>query len=134
MAETTIRILVVDDYEDWRNHVRQLLQTRPEWRVVCEVVDGAEAIEKAGELKPDLILLDIGLPKLNGIQAACRIRQVAPNSKILFLTIDNSLDIQQAALNSGAEGFVHKARSLSQLLPAIDKVLWGTGIINAGDG
>jgi len=64
------RVLIVDDYKDWRRKVRQLLRERPELQVICEVSDGLEAVQKADELKPDLILLDIGLPKLNGIEAA----------------------------------------------------------------
>jgi DNA-binding NarL/FixJ family response regulator len=79
----------------------------------------------AEELKPDLILLDIGLPKLNGIEAARRIQQLSSNSKIVFLAIDNSLDIVQEALSTGVQGYVHKARVQSDLLPAIDAVLQG---------
>jgi DNA-binding NarL/FixJ family response regulator len=121
----TIRILVVDDYEDWRNQVRLLLQARPDWQVIYQVSDGIAAVQKARELKPDLILLDIGLPKLNGIEAARQIRDVSPNSKIVFLTMDNSRETEQAALSTGAQGFVHKARAQSELLPAIDAVLRG---------
>jgi DNA-binding NarL/FixJ family response regulator len=119
----SIRILMVDDYKDWRSFVRLLLQSRPEWQIVCEVSDGSEAVQKAEELKPDLIVLDIGLPKLNGIKAARRIRQVSPNSKIIFLSTDNSPDVAQAALSTGAQSYVHKARAQSDLLPAINTVL-----------
>ena len=118
-----IRVLIVDDYEDWRRTVRQLLQERPELQVICEVSDGLEAVQKAEELKPDLILLDIGLPKLNGIEAARRIRQLSPNSKIIFLSQDNSLDVVQVALSTGAQGYVYKADVRSDLLPAIEAVL-----------
>ena len=97
-----IRILIVDDYENWRRQVRLLLQARPEWQVICEASDGSEAVQKAEELKPDLILLDIGLPTLNGIEVARRIRQLSPNSKIVFLSQDNSLDVVQVALSTGA--------------------------------
>lgn len=120
-----IRILVVDDYKDWRDQVRSLLQARPEWQIICEVSDGPEAVQRAEELKPDLILLDIVLPKLNGIEAARRIRQVSPDSKIAFLSADNSSDIVQVALGTGAAGFIHKVRALSELLPAIDAILRG---------
>jgi DNA-binding NarL/FixJ family response regulator len=122
---SSIRVLVVDDYKDWRDRVRVLLQAQPEWQVICEASDGLEAVLKAEELKPDLIVLDIGLPKLNGIQAARRIRQTSPNSKIVFLTADNSADAEQAALTTGAQGLVHKARAQSELLTAIDVVLRG---------
>jgi CheY-like chemotaxis protein len=102
-----------------------VLLVRPEWQIVCEVSDGPEAVQKAQELRPDLIVLDIGLPTLNGIEAARRIRQVSPNSKIVFLTTDNSPDVAQAALSTGAQGYVHKSRAQSDLLPAIDTVLRG---------
>jgi DNA-binding NarL/FixJ family response regulator len=72
---SSIRVLLVDDYEDWRNQVRLLLQERPEWQVICEVSGGLEAVQKAEELKPDLIVMDVGLPKLNGIEAACSLCQ-----------------------------------------------------------
>jgi len=118
-----IRILVVDDYEHWRRKISQLLQVHPEWQVVCEVSDGLEAVQKAEELRPDLILLDIGLPGLNGIEAARRIRQLSPNSRIVFLSADNSQDVVQVALSTGAQGCVHKTRASNDLLPAIDAVL-----------
>lgn len=120
-----IRILVVDDYKDWRDQVRSLLQARPEWQIICEVSNGQEAVQRAEELKPDLILLDIILPKLNGIEAARRIRQVSPDSKIAFLSADNSSDTVQVALETGAVGFIHKVRAHSELLPAIDAILRG---------
>ena len=115
----------MDDYEDWRKQVRLLLQMRREWEVTCEVSDGLEAVQKAGELKPDSILLDIGLPKLNGIEAARQIRQLSSSSKIIFLSQDNSLDIVKEALSTGAHGYVHKAHVQTDLLPAIDAVLRG---------
>ena len=122
---SAIRILIVDDFEAWRKHVRLQLQARPEWQVIDEVSDGAEAVRIADELKPDLILLDIGLPILNGIEAAQRIQQLSPNSKIIFLAADNSLDIVQEVLSTGVQGYVHKAHAQSELLPAIDAVLQG---------
>jgi DNA-binding NarL/FixJ family response regulator len=119
----TIRILVVDDYMDWRKEVRFLLRARPEYQVIWEASNGSEAVQKAAELKPDLILMDIGLPSLNGLEAARRIRQVSLNSKIVFLTIDNSPDLKQAAMSTGAQGFVHKLHAQGELLPVIEAVL-----------
>jgi DNA-binding NarL/FixJ family response regulator len=127
----TIRVLVVDDYKDWRDQVRSLLQERPEWQVICEVSGGLEAVQKAEELKPDLIVMDIGLPKLNGIEATCRIRQLSPKSKIIFLSQDNSADVVQVALSTGAGGYVYKALSQSDLLPAIDAVLRGEQFVSS---
>jgi DNA-binding NarL/FixJ family response regulator len=120
-----IRILIADDYEGWRDKVCSLLQARPEWQIICEVSDGLEAVQKAEEIKPDLVLLDIGLPNLNGIEAAWRIRQLSPNSRIVFLSADNSLDVVQVALSTGAHGYVYKARSQDEFLRAIDAVLRG---------
>jgi CheY-like chemotaxis protein len=120
---SSIRVLVVEDHKDWRKLVRLLLQVRPEWQIIFEASDGSEAVQKAKELTPDLILLDISLPKLNGIEAARQIRQHSPNSKIVFLSADDSVDVVQAALSTGAQGYVHKSRAQSELLPAIDAVL-----------
>jgi DNA-binding NarL/FixJ family response regulator len=128
---STIRILVADDDNDWRDQVGLLLQGRPEWEVICEVSDGSEAVQKAAELRPDLVLLEIGLLELNGIEAARRIRELAPHSKIVFLSLDNSLDVVQVALSTGAEGYVYKARAESDLLPAIDAVLRGEQFVTS---
>jgi len=122
---------VVDDYKDWRNQVRSLLQARPELQVIYEALDGSEAVQKAEELKPDLILLDIGLPKMNGIEAARQIRQLSPISKIIFLSQDNSLDVVRVALSTGAHGYVYKARAQSDLLPAIDAALRGKQFVSS---
>jgi DNA-binding NarL/FixJ family response regulator len=127
-----IRVLVVDDHREWRNLVRLLLQMRLEWQIVCEVSDGLEAVRKAGELKPDLILLDIGLPNLNGIEAARQIRLLSPNSKIVFVSMDNSLDVVQVALATGALGYVYKADAGSELLPAVEAVLRGERFVSSG--
>jgi DNA-binding NarL/FixJ family response regulator len=120
-----IRVLVVDDFENWRRQVRLELQARPEWQVISEASDGLEAVQKAQDLKPEIILLDIGLPKLNGIEAARRIRQRSPNSKIIFLSQNSDLDFVRAALGTGALGYVLKTDAGRELLPAVDAVLGG---------
>ena len=120
-----IRILITDDFEGWRRQVRLLFKKRREWQVIAEAADGLEAIQKAEELKPDLIVLDVGLPELNGIEVARRIRQFSPSSKIVFLSQNNDLDVVQAALSTGALGYVHKTDAESELLPALDAVLRG---------
>jgi len=120
---SSIRTLIADDYAEWRRQVRLLLQARPEWQVIAEASDGSEAIQKAEALKPDLILLDISLPEFSGIEAARRIRQLSPSSKIVFLSQNNDRDVVRAALSTGALGYVHKADAGSELVPAVDAVL-----------
>ncbi len=132
MAST--RILITDDYTDWRRQVRIVLQARPEWQVIYEASDGLEAVGKARDLKPDIILLDIGLPKLNGIEAARQMRQVSPSSKIIFLSQNNNLDIVRAALGTGALGYVRKIDARRELLPAVDAVLRDEQFISSSNG
>ena len=98
---------------------------RPEWQIVGEASDGIEAVHKAKELQPDLILLDLGLPSLNGIEAAQRIRNLAHDSKILFLSQESSPDAVQEALSLGALGYVKKAFAGTELLIAVESVLQG---------
>jgi DNA-binding NarL/FixJ family response regulator len=96
-AVSSIRILVVEDFAPFRKFIRSTLVERADLQVICEVADGLEAVQKAEELKPDLILLDIGLPTLNGIEAARQIRKLAPQSKIIFLTQESSADMVEEA-------------------------------------
>jgi len=107
---------------------------RPEWQVIAEAADGPETIQKAKDLKPDIILLDIGLPKINGIEVARRIRQCCPGSKIIFLSQNKDLDIIQAALDTGASGYVRKTDAKHDLLLALDAVLRGEQFMNSSNG
>ena len=127
-----VRVLVVEDYEPFRRFVRSTLEKRPELQVVAEVSDGLEALQKSEELQPDLILLDIGLPRLNGIEAARRIRKLAPESKIIFLSQESSADVVQEALSSGACGYVVKAYAGIELLAAVDAVREGRPFLSRG--
>jgi DNA-binding NarL/FixJ family response regulator len=123
--ERSTRVLLVDDYAPFRHLVRSTLLKQPELEVIGEALDGLEAVQKALELQPDLILLDVGLPSLNGIEAARRIRRIAPRSKILFLSEDRSWSVVAAALRSGASGYVIKSDAASGLLEGIELVLRG---------
>ena len=118
-------LLLADDFQRFRQFISSTLQARPDWQVICEVSDGLEAVQKASELKPDLILLDIGLPNLNGIEAARRICRLSPQSKILFVSQESSADVVQEALSLGASGYVVKTDAESELLTAVDAVLRG---------
>ena len=120
-----VRVLVVEDFAAFRQFTCHALGSMREVEIVGEVSDGLEAIQKAVELKPDLILLDIGLPTLNGIEVARQIRKLVPDSKIIFLSQESSADIVQEALNLGAVGYIVKARTNRELLPAIGAVLAG---------
>ena len=131
-SASSARVLVVDDFEPFRQFIRSMLQKRLELQVICEVSDGPEAVRKAEELQPDLILLDIGLPTLNGIEAARRIRKLSPESKILFVSQESSADVVQEALNLGAAGYVLKAQDGSELLAAVDAVLEGNQFVSSG--
>jgi DNA-binding NarL/FixJ family response regulator len=128
---SSIRIIIADDYEGWRRQARLVLQVRQELQVIWEASDGLEAVQKAEELKPDVILLDISFPKLNGIEAARRIRQLSPGSKIIFLSLHDSPDLVQAALNTGALGYVRKTDAQRELLPAVDAVLQGEQFVSS---
>jgi DNA-binding NarL/FixJ family response regulator len=132
MESSLVRVLVVDDFEPWRQQVCSILQTLPELSVVAEAADGLEAVQKAQELKPDLILLDMGLPNLNGIEAASRIRLVAPDAAIIFLTQNSDKDIVRAALSTGARGYVLKTDAGKELLSAVARILGGDDFVSSG--
>jgi CheY-like chemotaxis protein len=127
-----VRVLVVEDHEPFRQSVCSMLEKRPELQIVGEVSDGLEAVNKAAKLQPDLILLDVGLPSMNGIEAARRIRKLSPKSKILFVTQETSDEVVQEAFNLGAWGYVVKIRTGSDLLPAVDAVRQGKQFVGAG--
>jgi len=94
----------------WRDQLRSLLKTRPEWHVIAEACDGQEAIEKASEMQPDIILLDVGMPSLNGIEAAKIIRQRCPRSRIVFVTQEGDVDVRSEAMRVGAAGRLEALR------------------------
>ena len=132
METSSVRILAVDDYEPFRRFICSTLRKRPELRVIGESSDGLEAVHKAEELQPDLIVLDIGLPTLNGIEAARQIRKVSPESKIVFISQESSADVVREAFSLGALGYVVKAHAGSDLLPAVEAVLEGRQFIGSG--
>lgn len=130
-SSVLVRILLVDDFEPFRNYVRSLILSRAELVVLCEVDDGLAAVQKAKELRPDLILLDIGLPSLNGIEAARRIRHSNPQSRILFLTQESSSDIVEEAFNLGARGYIVKHDAGNDMLLGIDSVVRGEKFVSS---
>jgi DNA-binding NarL/FixJ family response regulator len=125
------RVLIVEDFPAFRRFIRSTLVESLDVRVIAEVSDGLEAVRKAAELKPDLILLDIGLPTINGIEAARRIRKLSPESKIVFLSQESSADVVQEALSTGACGYVVKTKAASQLPAVVEAVVSGTRFVNS---
>jgi len=115
--------LLVDDFAKWRLAVRSILESVPGFEVTGEAANGMEAIEKAVALLPDIVLLDIGMPLLNGIEAAKRMRLSCPETKIIFLTQDEDEDVRSTALATGAEAYILKSRVGSELRPTIEKTV-----------
>jgi DNA-binding NarL/FixJ family response regulator len=127
----TARIILADDFEPWRKFVASLLQENPAWEIICEASDGLQAVQKAEQFQPDLIVLDIGLPGLNGIEAAPSILKVSPASKILFLSENRDSDVAAAALSAGGHGYVVKSDGENELLVAIEAVLQGKRFVSS---
>jgi DNA-binding NarL/FixJ family response regulator len=132
-----MRVLVVDDFEPFRRFVCSTLQNKLKLPTIVEASDGLEAIELAQKIQPDLIVLDVGIPKLNGIETARRIIEVAQHSKILFVSQESSVDVVQAAFSVGASGYVLKMDAGSELPAALEAVLRGERFVGsrfAGQG
>jgi DNA-binding NarL/FixJ family response regulator len=120
--------LIVDDFEQWRHEVRSVLAGDPGIEVVAECSDGLDAVAKATELEPDLVLLDVQLPGMNGFVAAQRITKIYPDTKILFLSAEGSLELLREALKIGA-GLVAKTHAARDLLPTIWSVIRNEPIV-----
>jgi DNA-binding NarL/FixJ family response regulator len=123
---------VVDDYEPWRRFVRSTLEKLAEVGIIGEASDGPQAVQQAQQLQPDLIVLDIGLPTFNGIEAARQIRQLSPNSKLVFLSENRSSDVVEEALRTGANGYVVKSNAARDLSPALEAVIQGQQFVSGG--
>ena len=132
MEGSLLRVLVVDDFEPFRRFVCSTLGQRPDLKVIGEASDGLEALQKAEELQPELILLDMRLPKQNGIEAARQIRRVAPMSKILFVSGESDLEWVRSAFRAGGFGYVSKMEAGAGLLAGIEAVLRGERFVSPG--
>ena len=126
--------MVVEDFEPFRRLICSMLGKNPEGGLIFEASDGLEAVRKVEELRLDIVLLDIGLPSLNGIEVARRTRKLSPQSKIIFLTQESSDEVVQAAMSLGARGYVRKFAVASDLLPAIRAVCNGGLFVSSGLG
>ena len=128
---SNVRVLVVDDYAPWMNFVSAVLSATPQFQVVGQAANGLTALQKLAELNPDLVVLDIGLPDINGITVAQQIRDIAPNVRILFLTENTTPNVVRAALRTGAQGYVVKSSAARELLPALEALMLNCYFLSA---
>lgn len=128
---SVIRVLVVDDFERFRQFVCSTLAQDPHLEIIGEAADGLEAVQKAEKLQPDLIVIDLGLPYLNGIEALRQIRILCPLTKIVFASQESSVDVVRLALSAGALGYVVKAQAASDLLVAVQAALRGEQFVSS---
>jgi DNA-binding NarL/FixJ family response regulator len=130
LGTACVRVLLVDDFEPFRILVSSIVKGQPGYQIVGEAADGREAVQKAGELKPDLVVLDMGLPELNGIEVARQIGRCSPGSAILFLTGNNDPELAREAFNIGARGYVLKVDIATEFVEAAKAVLLGKVFIS----
>jgi DNA-binding NarL/FixJ family response regulator len=119
----TVRILIADDHEIVRHGLRTLLESQPGWNVVGEASQGVEAVAKAIELKPDVVLIDLAMPELNGFEATRRIRETLPRTEVLVLSVNDAEHVAQQALASGARGYLVKSDAGGELVAAVEAAL-----------
>ena len=129
-----VQVLVVDDSPSWQDFIQRHLSFYPNASIVGMEADGLEAVRKAEQLQPDLVLLDINLPSLNGIEVARQIRKVTQKSAILFLSAEDDPDIVRAAFEAGGHGYVLKHEAVLDLLIGMEAVLLGKRFSSRGLG
>jgi len=132
LEASTVRVLVVDDHEPFRRFVCSMLAKRQDLLLIGQASDGLDAVRKAEELNPDLVVLDIGLPTLNGLEVARRIRKLSPECKILFMSQGSSFEVALEAFSLGALGYVVKAHAGSELLAAVEAVCQSRQFVSQG--
>ena len=119
----SVRILIADDHAVVRRGLRALLETQRGWTVCGEARNGSEAVQKAEQHQPDIVILDIGMPELNGVVATVRIREVAPRTRVLVLTMHSSEELIQSCLRAGAQGYVLKSDAEQELVLAVEALI-----------
>jgi DNA-binding NarL/FixJ family response regulator len=129
-----IRILLVDDHPVVRHGLRALLGLQPDWEVIDEAEDGSEALDKVQRLNPDVVVLDISMPKMGGLEACRLIRETAPQCEILILTQHDSPQMLREALDAGARGYVMKSHAARDLLDAVEAVSQHKSFTALGNG
>ena len=128
---TSVRILLAEDFEPWRRFLCSFFQQESTWQIIGQVADGLEAIEKSRGLQPDVLLLDIGLPKLNGIEVARQMHRAASCPKILFFSENCCLEVVQEALRVGGHGYVVKSDAAYDLIPALKAIMKGQRFVSS---
>jgi DNA-binding NarL/FixJ family response regulator len=126
------RVLVVEDHEPFRQVVRGLLDHRPDVQIVGEAADGMDALRQAEAHRPDVVLLDIGLPMLSGMEVADRLRETVPDARVMFVTNESSVEVMESAFRRGARGYVYKPRALRDVVPVFDAIVRGGRFISGG--
>lgn len=125
-----VRILVVDDHEPFRRYVSSMLHGEPNVVIIGEAEDGMKAVRQAEALQPDMIVLDIGLPGINGLEAARQIAELACKARIIFLTQESAPEVVEEAFGLGAWAYIIKAQAGTDLLPAVKAVSRGERFVN----
>src|SRR4030095_8132031 len=126
------RVLVVEDHGPFRRLLCELLQQRADVLIVGEAKDGLDAVRQAEALRPDVVVMDIGLPTLSGLEVAARLRMKVPDAKVMFVTNEPSLEVVDRAFNTGAHGYVYKPRAERDVLPVLDAIIRGGRFISGG--
>ncbi len=129
---STVRVLIVDDYANWGQFMTRLLRVRPGWHVVGTASDGRLAVDMVKELQPEVVLMEVRLPALSGIEAAQQILQIAPRTKIVFVSDYQDADVVKAVLTAGGAGYVFKFVVHKKLLPGMEAVLSGKWYVSSG--
>jgi CheY-like chemotaxis protein len=124
------RVLIIEDHELWQHFIPTLFQHDPEYQVIGVSADGLDGLQRAQESMPDLVLIDVGLPFFNGIETACRIREVCPNSRIIFFSENSDPETVRTAFAVGAHGYILKSDAAVDLLPSMRAVLLGKQIVS----
>jgi DNA-binding NarL/FixJ family response regulator len=118
-----VKILIVDDHEIFRRGLRALLDPPSEWQICGEAVDGVDAVEKSISLHPDIVIMDITMPRLNGLEAARLIKKQNPEIRIVIITQHDSPQVQAAALEAGAQAFITKSSVGNELVAALRLII-----------
>ena len=126
------RILVVDNFPTWRGLIKTLLELNPEWQLVGEASNSPEAEARVRELRPDIVLLEIDLPVIDGIQLARTLHAEYPETKLVFVTTESSREMAEYALTAGALGYILKISVVAELLPALNAVMANKRFISKG--